>query len=52
MGLQSGEGVAIDTHRDVGTFKKGDAVMVNMEPDRCLVYATPREGLTEVLKLE
>ena len=50
--LASGEEIAIDTHRDVGTFKKGDAVRVNMDPDRCLVYATPREGLSEVLKLE
>jgi ABC-type Fe3+/spermidine/putrescine transport system ATPase subunit len=52
IGLLSGEDIAIDTNADVGTFKKGDAVRVNMDPDRCLVYATPREGLSEVLKLE
>lgn len=52
VGLLSGEDIAIDTHAEVGTFKKGDAVWVNMDPDRCLVYQTPREGLAEVLKLE
>jgi ABC-type Fe3+/spermidine/putrescine transport system ATPase subunit len=50
--LLSGEEIAIDAHAEMGTFKKGDAVRVIVDPDRCLVYQTPREGLAEVLKLE
>ncbi len=50
--LLSGEEIAVDAHAETGTFNRGDAVRVNMDPDRCLVYPTPREGLAEVLKLE
>ncbi|MFH0815586.1 MAG: ABC transporter ATP-binding protein [Methanobacteriota archaeon] len=50
--LLSGEDIAVDAHTETRTFNRGEAVRVDMDPDRCLVYQTPREGLAEVLKLE
>ena len=50
--LDTGEEFIVDSQAELGTLKKGDAVRVTMDPDRCLTYPTPREGLAEVLKLE